>query len=252
MQKFLNKKIALVTGGNRGIGFETSKQLAKMRGMHVILTSRNEKLGHEAVHNLKSKFDLDLSYYKMDVSSLESVRNVYDQVQSKFGRLDILINNAGVALDKGKHILNIPAENFIKTFQINYLGAFHTMRTFLPLMQKNGYGRVVNVSSSLGELECIVEPYNAAYILSKFSLNALTQTFASAVDSDLIKINALDPGYVKTAMGSSFANIEVEDSPKTILYLATLAKNGPTGSFYRDMKLIEWTKPDEHVICRRR
>ncbi|KAJ6249390.1 chain dehydrogenase/reductase [Anaeramoeba flamelloides] len=235
-----NKKIALVTGAQRGIGLEVCKQLAEKEGIHVILSALDLEKGQEAVKQLKKKYSLDLSCMQMDVSNLKSVQLCRDQVLEKFGRLDILVNNAGVHLDQRKSILEIDESVMEKTFSVNFFGDFYTMKTFLPIMQKNDYGRIVNVSSTRGTFSQTCSDIAGCYKLSKYSQNALTRTFASAVTSKNIKINAVCPGWVKTKMGGNSAPVKPSKAIGTIIYLAMLPKKGPTGKFFSGMREMNW------------
>ena len=238
MQAIIMVKSALVTGGNRGIGFETCRQLAQA-SFKVILTSRNKEKGEEAVKKLVAE-KLDVYYLQLDVTDLDSIKRAREIIEENFGALDVLVNNAGVFLDKSKDISNLKDGILEATFEVNFFGAFYMMREFIPLMKKNGYGRIINVSSQYGDFENALNPIEGAYKLSKHSLNALTRMMASAVDGQKIKINSMCPGWVRTKMGGLFATKKVEDAPDTIIWLATLDDNGPTGKFFSDRQEVEW------------
>eukprot|EP01155_Anaeramoeba_flamelloides_P021706 Anaeramoba_flamelloidesa591308_12.p1 GENE.a591308_12~~a591308_12.p1 ORF type:complete len:236 (+),score=44.03 a591308_12:31-738(+) len=233
-------KIALVTGANRGIGFETCKQLAEIEGIHVILTSRDVEKGEQAVKKLKKDNNLELTFMQLDVTDSNSVQSCFKKVEKQFGRLDILVNNAGVYLDEGVSILDVDIEIFEKTIKVNYFGPFNTINAFLPLMIKNSYGRIVNVSSTGGQFRNTLKPTTASYNISKFSLNGLTRIFADSVSSQNIKINCMNPGWVRTDMGGQNATRSVKKAPETIIYLSTLDENGPSGEFFQDKKNLKW------------
>jgi NAD(P)-dependent dehydrogenase (short-subunit alcohol dehydrogenase family) len=185
-------KVALVTGGNRGIGYELVKQLA-LKGFKVILASRDPEMGHEAVQKLMES-NLDVSFVEMDVDNQESIRHAAITINEKYGRLDVLINNAGVYLDKNEEVLAMDPCILEKTMATNFFGVYHVIRSFIPLMEKQGYGRIINVSSEYGAMSEMSYPGVGAYKLSKFALNGLTRLVAAEINDD-IKINAVDPGY---------------------------------------------------------
>ncbi|MFZ6030419.1 MAG: SDR family oxidoreductase [Chloroflexota bacterium] len=234
------KSIALVSGANRGIGFEVCRQLGQA-GFQVILTSRNRTLGEEAAGTL-AKEGLQIIYHQLDVTKLDEIEETSKFVSQQFDRLDILINNAGVNLDGEKDINEIDAALIEDTLKVNFYGPLHLTRTFLPLMQKHNYGRIVNVSSSGGSLSTMATMAGKipAYRISKAALNAQTRLIASAVKDYNIKVNAMCPGRVKTRMGGEDARRSPRESIDTILWLATLPASGPTGGFYKDRKKLPW------------
>lgn len=232
------KKIALITGANRGIGYETARQLAQ-QDVEVILTSRNEVKGQQAAEKL-TKEGLSVHYLPLEVDNVQHVTKLKDEVLGRFGRLDILINNAGIYLDEGQGILSITTEVFESTLHTNLFGPFYLCQAFLPIMEKNGYGRVVNVSSGYGALNELDSPHTASYKLSKNALNALTRLLASSVDSQKVKVNVADPGWVKTDMGGPSAPGTPQVAAEGIVWLATLSDNGPSGKFFYNKKITSW------------
>jgi NAD(P)-dependent dehydrogenase (short-subunit alcohol dehydrogenase family) len=226
-------KTALVTGGNRGLGLETCRQLAG-RGYRVLLTSRDQALGEAAAAPLRQE-GLAIDVHQLDVTVQEQVTQVYEFVLSEYGRLDVLVNNAGVYLDKATRVFEVAESIFEGTLAVNFYGAMRMTRTFIALMKEQDYGRVVNVSSGLGSLEAMgnAPGRDAAYRVSKAALNALTRLMASDVKDYNIKINAANPRWVKTRMGGSGAPRDVTEGVDTILWLATLPPNGPTGGFFQ-------------------
>lgn len=232
-----NSKVALVTGGNRGIGYELVKQLA-LNDFKVILTSRDPDMGHEAAQKLKES-NLDVSFVELDIGNQESIRQGAIAVSERYGRLDGLINNAGVYLDENEKLLNMEPSVLEKTMATNFFGAYHVIRSFMPLMEQQGYGRIINVSSEYGAMSEMSSPGVGAYKLSKLTLNGLTQLVAAEMNGD-IKINAVDPGWVSTDMDGPSAPKTPKQAARSILWLATIGPEGPNGEFFRDGKRIDW------------
>lgn len=232
------KRIALVTGANRGIGFETVKQLARTPNYVVILTSRSQTKGEAAVQTLHAQ-GLPVTFHALDVTDAESVVMLKQFVKNKYGRLDALINNAGVYLDEGDSVLDITAETLRTSIEVNAVGAFTVTQAFLPLMIQNDYGRVVNVSSGLGAITGM-GGYTVAYKMSKAALNAFTRVVANETRLFNIKVNAMCPGWVRTDMGGPAAPRTVQQGAETAVWLATLPDNGPTNGFFRDKQRINW------------
>lgn len=232
-----DKQVALVTGGNRGIGFELVKQLA-LKGYKVILASRDPEMGHEAVQKLKES-NLDVSFVVMNVDNQDSISQAAITVTELYGRLDVLINNAGVYLEENKRLVAMDPSILERTMNTNFFGAYHVIRSFLPLMEKRGYGRIINVSSEYGAMSEMSYPGVGAYKLSKFALNGLTRLVAAEINGD-IKINAVDPGWVSSEMGGPSAPITPKLAAESILWLATIGSEGPNGGFFRDGQQIDW------------
>ncbi|MDQ0226217.1 SDR family NAD(P)-dependent oxidoreductase [Metabacillus niabensis] len=232
-----NKQIALVTGGNRGLGNELAKQLA-LKGFKVILASRNLEMGKKAAEKLK-ELNLDVSSVEMDVTNQESIHQAAATINVHFGRLDVLINNAGVYLDKNEKLLAMDPIILENTMATNFFGVYDVIRSFIPLMEKQGYGRIINISSEYGANSELSYPGVGAYKLSKFALNGLTQLVAAEVNGD-IKINAVDPGWVRTDMGGQSAPKTPREAAESIIWLATIGREGPSGAFFRDGKQIPW------------
>lgn len=230
-------RIALVTGANRGLGFETCRQLARL-GLRVILTSRDPRRGEQAAAALTGQ-SFTVDFHPLDVTSENSITDLCGFIDRQYGRLDVLVNNAGVYLDEGVSVFDVPMHQFRLTMETNFFGPLSLCRAFVPLMKKHGYGRVVNVSSGFGSVS---EPggFIASYRVSKVALNALTRIVAAEVNSREIKVNAVDPGWVRTDMGGRSAPRSVELGAETIVWLATLPPDGPSGGFYHDKKPIPW------------
>ena len=238
----MSQQVALVTGSNRGIGFEIAKQLS-MNKIQVIITSRNPADGDAAVRKLARDGVTKVVSMELDVSDQLSVESVLDKVEKTFGKLDILVNNAAILIDRDDVTASNADLEIVKvTLETNLIGAWRLCKAFIPLMKKNGYGRIVNVSSGAGEFEYMAKSsgYWPAYSVSKTSLNALTVMLASELKRSNILVNAVCPGWVRTDMGGSNAPRSVEEGAATPVWLATLPDGGPTGHNYYDKKQIGW------------
>ncbi len=242
------EKIAFISGANRGIGFETSKKLAET-GVKVILGSRDLEKGKKAVEELSSNgIDADLIQY--DAFDLESPQKVFDYIEKKYKKLDILINNAGVLLTGDLFVTNsstVSDKDIKDTFQTNLFGVISLTQKLLPLIKKSDAGRIVNVSTILSSLTLhsakdspIGPAKEFAYNASKTALNAYTIHLAIELKDTKIKVNSGHPGWVKTELGGPKAPIEVKDSFKTSLRLATLSDDGPTGGLFHEDDTIPW------------
>jgi len=228
------KRTALVTGANRGIGLETAKRLAQT-GLRVVLTSR---LGVDAEKEAKklAAEGLDVLPEELDVASEDGAEALAKKLAKASVHVDALVNNAGVYPQRG--VLDAPLESFRDALEVNFWGALRTIRAFVPAMVRAGYGRIVNVSSGSGSFgEGLEGP--APYCASKVALNALTVKLAQELRGD-IKVNSVCPGWVRTRMGGTGADLAVEESVDTILWLATLPASGPSGGFFRDREPIPW------------
>jgi len=224
---------ALVTGGNRGIGLEACRQLARA-GMNVVLAARDSQRGEEAAQKLRGE-GLDVISERLDVADSQSVKDCARRLAEAGTEVNVLVNNAGVYPTEG--VFSVSEETFEMALEVNTLGPFRTCQAFVPKMVKRGYGRVVNVSSGGGSFGEGLGP--AAYAVSKAALNALTVKVAQAVRGN-VKVNAMCPGWVRTEMGGSGAPRSPEEAIDTLVWLATLAEDGPNGGFFRDRKPIPW------------
>ncbi|MGZ3687748.1 MAG: SDR family oxidoreductase [Bdellovibrionota bacterium] len=234
------KKIALVTGANRGIGLETCRQLAADHGVHVLLTSRNAAAGEAAAKKLTSAGVQDITTHQLDTTDEKSVQRLSHFVLERFGRLDILVNNAGILPDEDTgSALEANLETIRRVFETNTLGSFRMCQVFAPMMRKHCYGRIVNLSSGMGQLSEMNGGY-AAYRISKTALNAVTRIFASELGDSGILVNSVCPGWVRTEMGGAGAERDVSQGADTVVWLATLKDGGPSGGFFRDREPIAW------------
>lgn len=229
--------IALVTGGNRGIGFEICRGLGRL-GMQVILAARVPEEGMRASAALQTE-GLAVSWLEMDLRDPECVRRAASAALEQFGRVDVLVNNAGLYLDEDQSVFNLPLEVFNETMAVNLTGPLLLCQALVPGMKNRNYGRVVNVSSEMGQLHGM-GGYTAAYRISKAALNALTGVLAAEARSSNIKVNSVCPGWVRTRMGGASAPRSPEQGADTAIWLATLPDNGPTGGFFKERHQINW------------
>lgn len=234
--KTTKKKIALVTGANRGLGFETCKQLSQL-GVTVLLTSRDPTKGEVAAKQLIDK-GLDVIFYQLDVSDRSNIKDIFTKIENQFGRLDILINNAAILYDKDQSTMNADLELVTKALTTNLFGPWLLCQAFVPLMEKNGYGRIVNVSSGAASMH-YMEGGTPAYGISKVALNALTRKLASELGRKNVLVNSVDPGWVATDMGGHGGR-PIEDGCRGIVWAATLPNNGPSGGFFHDGEPELW------------
>jgi NAD(P)-dependent dehydrogenase (short-subunit alcohol dehydrogenase family) len=246
-----SNKIAFVTGANRGIGFETVRELAE-KGVRVLLGARDKAKGEAAAAKLKSQ-GLEVQVLQFDVNNLEDHQRALKYIEQNFGKLDILVNNAGVSLDNtesigdGNNTSKVSADILRKTFDSNFFNVVALTQTLLPLVLKAPAGRIVNLSSILGSLTLHSDPksfiYDAksfAYDASKTALNAFTVHLAHELKNTKVKVNSAHPGWVKTDMGGPNAMMEVADGGKTSVQLALLPENGPTGGLFHMGESLPW------------
>jgi NAD(P)-dependent dehydrogenase (short-subunit alcohol dehydrogenase family) len=230
-------KTAIVTGANRGIGLEIARQLVK-KGVRVVMGSRDPVLGERACASLGAG-ELAVSH-ALDVSHTKSVQRFVEFVERNFGAPAILVNNAGIYPESTEaRVVDTKTSLWRETFETNLFGAVRTCREVVPLMQRVAYGRIVNVSSGLGQLSQMGSG-SPAYRVSKAALNALTATLAAEVKGQGILVNSMSPGWVRTAMGGPDAPRGVEEGAETAVWLALLPSSGPTGQFFRDRKPVPW------------
>lgn len=237
----VEQRVALVTGANRGIGLEISRQLAR-RGLIVVMGARDPAKERAAVAALATE-NLSAASVMLDVADSASIGYAVAAIDGRYGRLDILINNAAILIDGpggfDASLFELTAETFRKTFETNVLGPLRLTQAIVPLMRRNGYGRIVNLSSGAGQLADMRMGF-PAYRISKSALNALTRITAAEVKADPIKVNAVCPGWVRTEMGGPNADRSVTKGAETPVWLATLPDDGPSGGFFRDQRPIPW------------
>lgn len=231
-----NKKIAIVTGANRGIGKEICRQLAE-KNLFVILTARDKNAGSEVANNLDPSGE-KIIFHQLDVTDQTNINTLKSFVESEYNRLDILINNAAIYIDGNATSDQIDPNIIRKTFETNLMGPLMLYQAFIPLMKKNNFGRIINISSGMGVVSEMGGGY-PGYRISKAALNAFTKILASDLIGTNILVNSMCPGWVRTDMGGAGANRSVGEGADTAVWLAT-ADNIPSGKFLRDRKVIDW------------
>jgi NAD(P)-dependent dehydrogenase (short-subunit alcohol dehydrogenase family) len=237
MSERKDQRVAIISGANRGIGLEVSRQLS-VAGLHVVLGSRDTNAGEQAARSLIAH-GLDVESHQLDVTDEESVRTLVDHVERVLGGADVLINNAGLLLDEGEDVLDVDVEHFRACVETNVYGALRLAQGVMPGMIARGYGRVANVSSGAGQISSMTT-YAPPYSLSKAALNALTRLLAAAGHERDVLVNAVDPGWVRSDMGGRHAPRSLAQGADTIVWCATLPRGGPSGRFFHDRKEIPW------------
>jgi NAD(P)-dependent dehydrogenase (short-subunit alcohol dehydrogenase family) len=228
--------IIVVTGGNRGIGFEICRQLAK-RGAQVVLTARKPEAGEEAVKRLAAQ-NLSARFHPLNVTEPQGIAALHDFLERSFGRLDVLINNAGIITDEEASGLEVKLSTVRATLETNTLAPLHLAQTLAPLLRRSRAGRIVNMSSGMGALSDTQCGY-AAYRISKAALNAVTGILAAELRG-AVAVNSMCPGWLKTDMGGANAERDVSEGADTAVWLALDAPQDLTGKFLRERKVIAW------------
>lgn len=238
-------KIALVTGANKGLGFEIARQLGKQH-ISVFVGARDKKRGREAAEALRSE-GADAHALILDVTHGPSIERARHFVEQEYGRLDILVNNAGIAHDSSIPPSETPLETIRDVFETNFFGVIAVTQALLPLLRKSPAGRIVNMSSSLGSLTLNNDPQWAfskmkllGYNASKTALNAFTVLLAAELRDSDIKVNSADPDWCRTDMGGDNAPNSAEQGAQTAVWLATLPADGPTGGFFNHRQPVPW------------
>ena len=229
------KRIALVTGANKGIGFEVARDLAR-KGFHVFLGARDEKAGRAAEEKLRKEGEV--TFLKIDIANRESIERAAEEFSRQANHLDTLVNNAGILLDEDKDVLTITPEIFETTLRTNTLGPLLVSQAFVPLLKKSSAPRIVNVSSGGGQLADGADGWAPAYCISKTALNGVTSQLAAALPT--FAVNSVCPGWVRTDMGGANATRSIAEGAAGIVWLAADAPQKETGKFWRDRKVIPW------------
>lgn len=231
-------RIALVTGANRGIGFEVARELARQR-FTVFIGARDANAGRAAAEKLHSEGGISgITALQIDIADSESIRLAAEEFSRHADHLDVLVNNAGICLDEDKDITKISAGTFEKTLRTNTLGPLLVAQAFVPLLQKSDAPRIVNVSSGGGQLADGADGWAPAYCISKTALNGVTSQLAAALPK--FAVNSVCPGWVRTDMGGSNATRSVAEGASGIVWLAAEAPQEETGKFWKDRKVIPW------------
>ncbi len=239
-----NEKIALITGANKGIGKEIARQLGA-QGLTVLLGARDAGRGAEAAEELQNE-GLDAHAVTLDVTDAASITAAAQKIESDFGRLDVLVNNAGIAQDSGP-ASQTTLDTLRRTYETNVFGVFAVTQALLPLLKKSEAGRIVNLSSGLGSLTQNCDPKwefaavkPLAYNSSKAALNMLTVIFAAELKDSGIKVNAADPGFTATDLNQHRGPRTVQQGATAAVHLATLPADGPTGGYFDEDGPIPW------------
>jgi NAD(P)-dependent dehydrogenase (short-subunit alcohol dehydrogenase family) len=231
-------RVALVTGANRGLGFETARQLLA-KGLVVVLAGRDTDALERARGTLGAADRRRAVSMQLDVTNVETISAARRAIGEQVGSVDVLVNNAALLLGESDDVLAISTDDYRRTFETNVFGIVEVCRAFVPPMARARYGRVVNVSSGAGQL-ATMSSYAPAYAMSKAALNAFTRILADTYRADGVLVNAVDPGWVRTDMGGPSSPRSPQEGADTIVWLATLPDDGPTGGFFRDRRAIEW------------
>jgi NAD(P)-dependent dehydrogenase (short-subunit alcohol dehydrogenase family) len=240
-------KVALITGANRGIGLETARQLGRL-GITVLVGARELAKAERTSVELRGE-GIDARAVKLDMLDRADYAAAAAMIEKEFGRLDILINNAGIMLDKGaKNETSTTSQALLReTFDTNFFAVVELTQVMLPLVRKSPAGRIVNLSSILASQtlhatkgSAIYDAKHLAYDASKVAVNAFTIHLAHELKETKIKVNSADPGWVKTDMGGEGARMEIKDGAKTSVALATLGEDGPTGGYFHMGKAQPW------------
>ena len=233
----MTQTIALVTGANRGMGLEISRQLAA-RGMHVVMTARVVERCRASAEPLRAA-GLDVSCHQLDVTQPDSIRDAVAAVDAELGRLDILVNNAAILLGHTTPGSTFSVAMVRELMETNAYGTLQMCQAVIPLMQRHNYGRIVNVASRAGQLASMGSN-SLGYRMSKAAVNVITRVLASELCSYNILINSMSPGHIRTDMGGPQAPRSVEQGADTAIWLATLPDDGPTGQFFFEREPILW------------
>ena len=252
--KNADRRIALVTGGNRGLGLQTARELIR-QDIHVILGCRDYKKGETVAQELREEGH-QIEALELDVANQSTHPAAYEYLEKEYGRLDILINNAAVwkesttsssPLPEGNRTSTLPSEILRETFETNFFGTVALTQKLLPMLRKSPAGRIVNVSSIMGSLtlhsdpKSPIYPYKVfAYDTSKAALNSFTIHLAHELRDTPIKVNSAHPGWVRTEMGGEGADLDISEGGKTSAWLATLSEDGPTGGYFHMGEALPW------------
>ena len=231
--------ITVVTGASRGLGRAAVQRLASVEGHHVIATAR-DPVQLEPMHSRLAMLGCRIDCHQLDVTDDASVAALRDWLAERFGRIDVLINNAGISPERfDTSLLELPLDTLRSTLETNFFGVLRVTQALLPLMRASAAGRVVNLASSMGRLSAM-EPGAPAYRISKVGVNALTTLLAAELVGSDIKVNSVCPGWCRTDLGGPDAPRSPEEGVDTVVWLATLPDDGPSGGFFHDRQPLAW------------
>jgi NAD(P)-dependent dehydrogenase (short-subunit alcohol dehydrogenase family) len=229
------ERVALVSGGNRGLGLEVARRLTE-DGYTVVVGSRDVAKGRRAAEELGERAQA----CRLDVTDPETIESCLGEIETRYGRLDVLVNNAGIEGGGWRtNAADVDLDEVRDTLDTNLFGAWKLTQAALPLMRRNGYGRIVNLSSGMGQLSDM-GGHTPGYRVSKTGLNALTRMLTAELEGENILVNSCCPGWVRTDMGGANATRSVEEGGDTPYWLATLPDEGPRGGFFRNREPIPW------------
>ncbi|MRN55333.1 SDR family oxidoreductase [Paenibacillus monticola] len=238
-------KTVLITGANKGIGYETARQLGAL-GYIILIGSRNEEKGQKAIAALK-KEGVNAHFIQLDLADQATIEAAAKQIEQQFSSLDILVNNAGISLGAGITPSQFKLSDLRETYETNFFGTIAVIQAMLPLLQQSPAARIVNLSSGLGSLTYNSDPEHEfsrfnllAYNSSKTALNAATIIFAKEFKDSPLKINAADPGYTATGLNGFRGLRSVQQAAGIVIRLATLEEDGPTGGFFDENGEVPW------------
>ncbi len=242
------KKIALITGANKGIGFEIARQLGE-QGIAVLIGARDQARGEEAAEKLRAD-GLDARFVQLDVTDQRTIDAAVSAIEKGYGKLDVLVNNAAISLPEARTAPStLPIDALRKIYDTNVFGVFAVTQAMLPLLRKSDAGRIVNMSSHVGILSVLADPNSQmpsyvkailAYNSSKTAVNAITVAFANELRETSIKVNAVSPGYVATDLNGHSGWLTPEQGAKVPVKYATLPADGPTGGFFDENGVVAW------------
>lgn len=231
--------IAVVTGANRGLGRAAARQLAAMQNCLVVACARDPAT-LDPLRDELLQAGRDIACRQLDVTDDASVEALHDWLARRFGRVDVLINNAGISIERFRcRLLDLPLGILQRTLNTNLFGVLRVTQALVPLMQASTAGRVVNLSSTMGQLETMAAG-SPAYRISKTAVNAVTRILAAELAGTHIKVNAACPGWCRTDLGGRDAPRSAEEGVDTVIWLATLPEDGPSGGFFEDRKPLAW------------
>jgi len=246
-------KIAMVTGANRGLGFEISRQLGK-KGITVLMGARNSEKGEQAAKTLRGE-GLETHAIALEVTDSASIASAVERIRSDFGKVDVLVNNAAVLLDIGIQPSDVKEEMLRSTFEVNFFGPYRLTQQLVPLLKKSRRGRIVNLGTQVASLNQLADPNSPlredicpAYQTSKTALNAMTLVFAKELKEFGIKINSVCPGWVMTDMGhddlpdygDAVRPMSPQEAVEKLIWLTELPDDGPTGGFFSEGRSVPW------------